>query len=65
MEPTTVLQIDRDDFVNMLYSSAPLAVRIMLQITPRLRDIDLSTIAHLRKKNAELTQAYEELKKQT
>lgn len=64
MEPTTVLQIDRDDFVNMLYSSAPMAVRIMLQITPRLRDIDLSTIAHLRKKNAELTQAYEELKKQ-
>ncbi len=64
MEPTTVLQIDRDDFVNMLYSSAPMAVRIMLQITPRLRDIDLSTIAHLRKKNVELTQAYEELKKQ-
>ena len=62
-EPTTALEIKRDDFVNLLYSSAPMAVRIMLQITPRLRDIDLSTIAHLRKKNAELTQAYEELKK--
>ena len=60
-EPTTVLEIKREDFVNMLYRSASMAVRIMLQITPRLRDIDLSTIAHLREKNAELTQAYEEL----
>jgi CRP-like cAMP-binding protein len=64
MEPTTVLEIDRDDFVKMLYSSASMAVRIMLQITPRLRDIDLSTIAHLRKKNAELTQTIKELQKQ-
>ncbi|MCP4536582.1 MAG: cyclic nucleotide-binding domain-containing protein [Chloroflexi bacterium] len=63
-EPTTVLEINRDDFVNMLYSSASMAVRIMLQITPRLRDIDLSTIAHLRKKNDELEQAYKELQKQ-
>ena len=63
-EPTTVLEINRDDFVNMLYNNASMAVRIMLQITPRLRDIDLSTIAHLREKNAELTQAYKELKKQ-
>ncbi len=38
-----------------------MAVRIMLEITPRLRDIDLNTIAHLRQKNAELQQAYEEL----
>jgi hypothetical protein len=64
VEPTTVLEINRDDFVNMLHRSAAMAVRIMLQITPRLRDIDLSTIAHLRRKNAELTQAYEELQEQ-
>jgi CRP-like cAMP-binding protein len=63
-EPTTVLEIGREDFVNMLYSSAAMAVRIMLLITPRLRDIDLTTIAHLRQKYAELTQAYEELETQ-
>jgi CRP-like cAMP-binding protein len=63
MEPTTVLEINRDDFVRMLHRSASMAVRIMLRITPRLRDIDLSTIAHLRKENAKLSQAYEELQK--
>ena len=61
MEQTTVLEIKGDDFVDMLYRNASMAVRIMLQITPRLRDIDLSTIAHLRKQNAELTRAYKEL----
>ena len=61
IEPTTVLEIDRGDFVDMLHTSASMAVRIMLLITPRLRDIDLTTIAHLRQKNAALTQAYEEL----
>jgi CRP-like cAMP-binding protein len=61
MEPTTVLEIDHNNFVGMLRRSAAMAVRIMLQITPRLRDIDLSTIAHLRQKNAELRQAYQEL----
>jgi CRP-like cAMP-binding protein len=64
VEPTTVLEIDHSDFVGMLQHSAAMAVRIMLQITPRLRDIDLATIAHLRQKNAELTQAYEELQEQ-
>jgi len=62
VEPTTVLEIEREDFIRMLHSSAPMAVRVMLQITPRLRDIDLTTIAHLRQQNAELTQAYEDLK---
>ena len=64
MEPTTVLEIDHTDFVSMLRRSAAMAVRIMLQITPRLREIDLSTIAHLRQKNAELAQAYKELEEQ-
>lgn len=61
MEPTTVLQVDRSSFLDVLNHSASMAVRIMLEITPRLRDIDLTTIAHLRKENAELKQAYEEL----
>ena len=61
IEPTTVIEIGHDDFVSMLSRSAAMAVRIMLQITPRLRDIDMNTIAHLRQKNVELTQAYREL----
>jgi len=63
-EPTTVLEIGHSSFISMLQRSAPMAVRIMLEITPRLRDIDLSTIANLRQTNAELRQAYEELQKQ-
>ncbi len=60
-EPTTVLEIRREDFIRRLHSSASMAVRVMLQITPRLRDIDLTTIAHLRQQNAELAQAYADL----
>jgi CRP-like cAMP-binding protein len=61
VESTTVLEIGHSSFTSMLQRSAPMAVRIMLEITPRLRDIDLVTIAHLRQKNAKLTQAYKEL----
>ncbi len=64
VETTTVLEINHGDFVSMLQRSAPMAVRIMLQITPRLRDIDLATIAHLRQENARLKQAYEKLQEQ-
>ena len=64
IKTTTVLEIDRDSFLGLLHCHASMAVRIMLRITPRLRDIDLTTIAHLREKNAELTKAYEELQQQ-
>ena len=60
-EPTTVLEIDRSNFIAMLHLSASMAARIMLRITSRLREIDMTTIAHLRQKNAELEQAYAEL----
>ncbi|HDD24594.1 MAG TPA: cyclic nucleotide-binding domain-containing protein [Chloroflexi bacterium] len=63
-EPTTVLEIKHQDFVEMLYQSAPLAVRVMMTITPRLRDIDQATIANLRQQNAELKAAYEALERQ-
>ncbi len=62
VEPTTVLEIERADFVKMLYTSAAMAVRVVLQMLPRLRDIDLATIEHLRRKNAALAQAYAELR---
>jgi CRP-like cAMP-binding protein len=63
-QPTTVVEIKHGDFIDMLNRSAAMAVRVMLQITPRLRDIDLTTIAHLRQKNAQLIRAYQELEAQ-
>jgi signal transduction histidine kinase len=61
LEPSTVLEIGREAFRNVLYRSASMAVRIMLQITSRLRDGDQRAIAELRQKNVELSQAYDEL----
>ncbi len=64
LEPTTVLEIGRPAFMSVLQRSASMAVRIMLQVTSRLRDADLRSIADLRRKNIELAQAYEELETQ-
>jgi signal transduction histidine kinase len=60
-EPTTVLEIGREAFMSVLQRSASMAVRIMLQVTSRLRDADQRSIADLRRKNVELAQAYAEL----
>ena len=56
VEPVTVLEVSRDDFIDMLHSSAPMAVRVMLLINARLREIDLTIIEHLQKKIVELEQ---------
>jgi signal transduction histidine kinase len=61
IEPTTVLEIGREAFMSVLQRSASMAVRIMLQVTCRLRDADQRSIADLRRKNVELAQAYAEL----
>jgi signal transduction histidine kinase len=61
IEPTTVLEIGREAFMSVLRRSASMAVRIMLQVTSRLRDADQRSIADLRRKNVELAQAYAEL----
>jgi signal transduction histidine kinase len=64
IQPTTVLEIGREAFMSVLQKSAPMAIRIMLQITHRLRDGDQKSIADLRLKNVELAQAYAELEAQ-
>ena len=64
LEPLTVLEIGRLAFMSVLQRSASMAVRIMLQVTSRLRDADLRSIADLRRKNVELAQAYQELETQ-
>jgi signal transduction histidine kinase len=60
-ESTSVLEIGREAFLSVLNRSASMAVRIMLQVTSRLRDADQRAIADLRRKNVELAQAYAEL----
>jgi signal transduction histidine kinase len=64
LDPTTVLEIGREPFTSVLQRSASMAIRIMLQVTLRLRDGDQNAIADLRQKNVELAQAYEELEAQ-
>ena len=64
LEPTTVLEIDRDAFISVLQRSASMAVHIMLQVTNRLRDADRRAISDLRRKNIELEEAYRALETQ-
>jgi len=61
IDPTTLLEIDRGAFTGVLQHSASMALRIMLQVTARLRDSDQRAIADLRRKNIELARAYAEL----
>lgn len=63
-EPTTVLEIHRDAFLSVVNRSAPLAMRVMLGVTWRLRDSDQRALTELRRRNAELAQAYRELAEQ-
>ncbi len=56
-EPTDVLAVRHADFIAMLERSGAMAVRVVLHMIPRLRQIDEATIAHLRKENAKLAKA--------
>jgi signal transduction histidine kinase len=64
VEPTIVLEIGRDAFMSVLQRSASMAIRIMLQVSSRLRDSDQRAITELRQKNVELARAYAELEEQ-
>jgi len=64
VEPVLLLEIGREAFISALQRNASMAIRIMLQVTLRLRDADRTAISDLRQKNIELAQAYEELETQ-
>ncbi len=64
VELTTVIEIDRATFEQVLYRSPRMAVQIIRQVTSRLRDADQQAIADLRRKNIELSRAYAELEEQ-
>lgn len=64
LEPTTVLEIDRLSFESVLFRSPAMALTVMREVAGRLRSNDEGTISELRKKNAELEAAYQELAEQ-
>lgn len=61
--PITVLEIHRDALLRVLKRSAPMAIRMVLRVTDRLRDADQTAIADLRRKNEELNRAYHNLER--
>lgn len=62
-DPITVLEIQRDSLVRVLQRSAPMALRLVLRVTSRLRDADQMAIDDLRQINEELRQAYHNLER--
>ncbi len=64
LEPTTVLEIHRQPFETVLYRSPAMALSLIREVTSRLRSNDEGVISELRRKNAQLEQAYRELAEQ-
>ena len=61
--PITVLEVHRDSLVPVLQRSAPMALRLVLRVTSRLRDADRTAIDDLRQINDELRRAYHNLER--
>ena len=64
MEDTTLLEISKADFNQYLNHNPAMAAAIMRAMAARLRDNDQRAIAELRRKNAELAQAYADLQRE-
>jgi len=64
VERTTVLELDKVNFDDFLARSPAVGLALMRQVALRLRDSDQTSIAELRKMNAELTAAYRYLAEQ-
>jgi HD-GYP domain-containing protein (c-di-GMP phosphodiesterase class II) len=58
VEPTTVLEISRQDFETLIYKSPVLAFSILKELSSRLRETAALLISHLQHKNRQLTQSY-------
>jgi signal transduction histidine kinase len=61
--PITVLEIQRDALMGVLQRSAAMAIRVISQVTSRLRDADRQAITDLRDINEELRRAYHNLER--
>ncbi len=62
-DPIKVLEINRESLMRVLQRSAPMALRLVLRFTARLRDADQNAIEDLRTINEELRQAYHNLER--
>jgi CRP-like cAMP-binding protein len=60
IEPTTVMEISRNDFETLLYKAPALAYRIMKELSARLRETGALLISHLKQRNRQLLKAYVE-----
>lgn len=58
IEPTTVMEISRNDFETLLYKAPALAYRIMKELSSRLRETGALLISHLKQRNRQLLMAY-------
>ncbi len=59
---THLLELSRERFEQMIEAQPTIALQLMKEVCERLRISDESTIHDLRKKNAELAKAYDDLK---
>ncbi len=64
LEPSTVLEIHRQEFESVLARSPAMALAVMREVGNRLRANDEGTINELRQKNLELETAYHALAEQ-
>jgi signal transduction histidine kinase len=64
IEDTLLLEVSKADFNQYLNHNPAMAAAIIRAMASRLRDNDQRSIAELRRKNAELEQAYEDLKRE-
>jgi HD-GYP domain-containing protein (c-di-GMP phosphodiesterase class II) len=58
LSQVTILELSRDDFEALLQKAPSLAYGIMQELGRRLRETGSLLVAHLEKKNTELSQAY-------
>jgi serine phosphatase RsbU (regulator of sigma subunit) len=61
VDPTHVLELHQDQFRQLIDTRPSIAYQVMIKLSERLRASDESTITDLRKKNAQLAKAYQEL----
>ncbi|MCB2180132.1 cyclic nucleotide-binding domain-containing protein [bacterium] len=59
--PTTVLEIDKKSFSDVLYQSGTVSLAMVREVSRRLRDNDEMAIEDLRQKAGELANAYQKL----
>ena len=58
LEPTTVLEITRNDFETLLYKAPALTYKIMKELSARLRETGALLVSHLKQSNRQLYRAY-------